>query len=155
MILTETIVATPLRLELAWNDGQLDSISLTWAGPGERSRLVTEMGRALAPVLARYVAGERVEWPELPIDLAPLPRFKRRVLEELRRIPAGQAVSYGGLAAASGSPGAARAVGQVMASNRWPLIYPCHRVLASGGGLGGFGPGIEMKKWLLTLEGAL
>ncbi|WP_243312634.1 methylated-DNA--[protein]-cysteine S-methyltransferase [Fundidesulfovibrio agrisoli] len=155
MILTETLVSAPLRLDLAWSDGTLRNMSLSWSAPGDAPRLVTEMGRELAKALDRYVAGERVDWPELPIELEGMPRFKRRVLEELVRVPAGQVVSYGGLAAICGSPGAARAVGQVMASNRWPLIYPCHRVLASGGGLGGFGPGLEMKKWLLELEGAL
>ncbi|WP_243439289.1 methylated-DNA--[protein]-cysteine S-methyltransferase [Fundidesulfovibrio soli] len=155
MILTETLVSAPLRLDLAWSDGKLRNISLSWSAPGDAPRPVTQMGRELAKALDRYVAGERVDWPGLPIELEGMPRFKRRVLEELIRVPAGQVVSYGGLAAACGSPGAARAVGQVMANNRWPLIYPCHRVLASGGGLGGFGPGLEMKKWLLTLEGAL
>jgi len=75
------------------------------------------------------------------------------VLKELARVPAGQVVSYKGLARLSGSPNAARAVGQAMALNRWPLLFPCHRVLKSDGKVGGFGPGPDMKRWLLLLEG--
>ena len=153
MSINEIIVAKPLALRLEWDGDVLSSMRLEWAKEGEASRIETPFGKELADALARYVAGEAPEWPELPIDLEALPRFHRRVLEELRRVPAGQVISYGGLAKACGSPGAARAVGQVMAKNRWPLVFPCHRVLASGGKLGGFGPGPEMKRWLLELEG--
>jgi methylated-DNA-[protein]-cysteine S-methyltransferase len=153
MSVSEIIVASPLALHLKWDGDVLAVMRLSWAEEGQTSRIETSFGREMAHALARYVAGEAVTWPEPPIDFEALPRFHRKVLNELRRVPAGQVVSYGGLAAACGSPGAARAVGQVMARNRWPLIYPCHRVLAAGGGLGGFGPGLEMKKWLLTLEG--
>lgn len=153
MSTTEIIVAKPLALRLEWEGDVLANMRLEWADESAVSRLKTGFGQELADALARYVAGEAVDWPELPIDFESLPRFHRRVLTELRRVPAGQVISYGGLARASGSPGAARAVGQVMAKNRWPLVFPCHRVLASGGKLGGFGPGPEMKRWLLTLEG--
>ena len=149
---TEIIVAGPLALRLEWAGDRIGQMRLSWAGEGEVSRIVTPKGKELAEAMARYVAGEAVAWPKLPIDMETLPRFHRRVLEELLRVPAGQVISYGALAAASGSPGAARAVGQAMAKNRWPLVFPCHRVLASGGKLGGFGPGPEMKTWLLALE---
>ena len=80
--------------------------------------------------------------------------FARRVLEACRRIPYGQTRSYAQLAAAAGSPGAARAVGRVMASNRVPLVIPCHRVVGSAGKLGGFSApgGLETKRRLLDLE---
>lgn len=149
---TEVIVAGPLALHLEWDGDELSQMRLRWAAQGEASRVETPLGQELAEAMERYVAGEEARWPELPIDLEKLPRFHKRVIEELRRVPAGQVISYGGLAAAAGSPGAARAVGQVMAQNRWPLVIPCHRVLAAGG-IGGFGPGVEMKKWLLELEG--
>jgi methylated-DNA-[protein]-cysteine S-methyltransferase len=150
----EVIVAGPLALHLEWDGDELSRMRLAWAGEGEESRVATRLGKELAEAMERYVAGKEAWWPELPIDLEKLPRFHKRVLEELRRVPAGQVISYGGLAAASGSPGAARAVGQVMAQNRWPLVIPCHRVLAAGG-IGGFGPGVEMKRWLLELEGVV
>ena len=153
MSISETVVASPLALSLEWDGEELTLMRLSWAGEGAVSRIETPFGHELAQALARYVSGEPVDWPEPPMDFEALPRFHRKVLTELRRVPAGQVVSYGGLARACGSPGAARAVGQVMARNRWPLVFPCHRVLAAGGGLGGFGPGLAMKKWLLELEG--
>ena len=67
-------------------------------------------------------------------------------------IPRGQTCSYAELAARAGRPGAARAVGQAMARNPWPIIVPCHRVVASDGGLGGYGGGLDMKERLLRLE---
>ena len=151
--MTELIVARPLALRLEWEGEVLRRIELMWAEEGQVPDVHSLTGWALAKSLDRYVAGEPVTWPDLPVDLEALPRFHQRVLKELARIPPGETLSYGQLAALSGSPGAARAVGQVMAKNPWPLIYPCHRVLAAGGGVGGFGPGLEMKRWLLGLEG--
>jgi methylated-DNA-[protein]-cysteine S-methyltransferase len=106
--------------------------------------------------LRRFASGETVDFRSIEIDNAHLTRFGRRVVAACRRIPAGQTRSYGQLATVSGSPGAARAVGQVMARNRFPLVVPCHRVLASGGGLGGFSApqGLAMKRRLLTMERA-
>jgi methylated-DNA-[protein]-cysteine S-methyltransferase len=104
--------------------------------------------------LRRFAAGEHVACAELRIDEAHLTSFGRRVVAACRRIPRGQTRSYGQLAAVCGSPGAARAVGQVMAKNRYPLIVPCHRVLAAGGALGGFSApqGLAMKRRLLMME---
>jgi O-6-methylguanine DNA methyltransferase len=72
-----------------------------------------------------------------------------------REIPYGQTRSYGWLAARAGKPQAARAVGQAMAANPWPIIVPCHRVVSSNGHLGGYGGGLGMKERLLRLEGAI
>ena len=73
---------------------------------------------------------------------------------ECRKIPYGKTLSYGQLAAKAGRPGAARAVGNHMAGNRTPIIVPCHRVLPSGGGLGGFSAagGVALKRRLLEME---
>ncbi|MGQ9678421.1 MAG: methylated-DNA--[protein]-cysteine S-methyltransferase [bacterium] len=79
--------------------------------------------------------------------------FARRVLNECARICFGNLMSYGELARAVGKPGAARAVGQVLAHNQIPLFFPCHRVIASDGRLGGFTSGLEMKRRLLEFEG--
>ena len=78
-----------------------------------------------------------------------------RVIAACRRIPWGETRSYGDLATECGSPGAARAVGSVMAKNRYPLIVPCHRVLAAGGDIGGYSAadGLVMKRRLLAAEG--
>jgi methylated-DNA-[protein]-cysteine S-methyltransferase len=151
-VIEETLAAGPLALALRWKDGWLESIRLRWRGEGEEPCPVTDIGRKVQETLERYVDGREAHWPELPVAMASLPPFFRRVLTELRNIPPGGTVSYGELAARCGSPGAARAVGQAMAKNPWPLIYPCHRVLAAGGHIGGFGPGVEMKRWLLGLE---
>jgi len=78
--------------------------------------------------------------------------FQKKVWECLRAIPYGETITYGQLAALIGKPGASRAVGNANGRNPLPLIIPCHRVVASGGGLGGFSCGIWRKEYLLGLE---
>ena len=102
--------------------------------------------------LREYVAGKRRVF-NLRLGFGRLSPFSRRVLRELGRVPYGRTVSYAELAARAGSPRAARAVGRVMHDNCLPIVLPCHRVVASGGGLGGYGGGLEIKRWLLTREG--
>lgn len=79
--------------------------------------------------------------------------FQQRVLREMRRIRAGEVASYGELAEAAGYPNSARAVGTVCATNRVPLVIPCHRVLRAGGRLGQYAGQPELKRALLQLEG--
>jgi len=105
----------------------------------------------LADRLRRYGRGEPVAFPD-SLDLDGVSPFLRAVWEATRDIPRGQTCSYGELAARVGRPGAARAVGQAMARNPWPIVVPCHRVVASDGGLGGYGGGLDMKRRLLSLE---
>ncbi|MBN1140380.1 MAG: methylated-DNA--[protein]-cysteine S-methyltransferase [Deltaproteobacteria bacterium] len=102
-----------------------------------------------------YLAGERRLF-RIDIDCGPLSPFRRAVYGELLRIPYGETVSYGELAARLGRPGAARAVGQALAANPLPLVVPCHRVVGAGGALTGFsgGEGIATKMKLLDMEGA-
>lgn len=109
----------------------------------------------LVDMLYRYADGDEVDFSEVVLSLEHLTPFGRRVVAACRAIPWGQTKSYGELAAACGSPGAARAVGSVMAKNRFPLIVPCHRVLAAGGELGGYSApdGLTMKRRLLAMEG--
>lgn len=119
----------------------------------------TKQPRSIANIAERltaYAAGEEVDFSDVAVGVRHLTDFGRRVVKACRRIPRGETRSYGELAAACGSPGAARAVGQVMARNRYPLVVPCHRVLAAGGLLGGFTApqGLAMKQRLLELEGA-
>ena len=152
----EYLAASPLALIVTWDDEMIASLALEWAGDGAIPQPKTETGRALQAALERYVAGEPTDWPELPFRFEGLPPFKRKVLESLfREVGHGRYVTYGELAAMAGSPKAARAVGQAMATNPWPLVVPCHRVSGHGGRLTGFGPGLEMKRYLLELEGAL
>jgi len=81
--------------------------------------------------------------------------FSGRVMTALLKIPYGRTISYGRLAALAGFPGAARAVGTVMAKNPIPIFIPCHRVVLANGKLGRYGGGVAVKRLLLGLEGAL
>ena len=110
-------------------------------------------GDALARELAEYFEGERRVF-----DLAIDPRgtaFDLRVWQTLGEIPYGQTVSYGDLAERLGEPGAARAVGRAAALNPIPIVVPCHRLVGAGGRLTGYAGGLEAKRRLLALEGAL
>jgi methylated-DNA-[protein]-cysteine S-methyltransferase len=93
---------------------------------------------------------------DVELDTRHLTDFGCAVTARCRQIAAGTTMSYGELATTAGYPGAARAVGSVMRRNRWPLIVPCHRVVAAGGHLGGFSApnGLEMKRRLLNQEGS-
>jgi len=101
--------------------------------------------------ILEYLEGRRREFT-VPVDLEGVPPFHRQVLLACGEIPYGRTVTYGQLAARVGRPRAARAVGQAMAGNPVPLVIPCHRVVASGGGLGGYGGGLDLKRRLLALE---
>jgi methylated-DNA-[protein]-cysteine S-methyltransferase len=81
-------------------------------------------------------------------------KFQRRVWRELMKIPYGRTVTYGDIARMIGKPGASRAVGRALAENPIPIIVPCHRVIASDGSPGGYSFGVEIKEFLLGLEGA-
>jgi methylated-DNA-[protein]-cysteine S-methyltransferase len=114
---------------------------------------------ALAPVakqLRDYFESTRSEF-DLPVDLERLTPFQMSVLQAARRIPPGNTRTYGQVAHAVGKPKASRAVGQALGRNPVPIVIPCHRVVASDGSLGGYsgGGGLESKRLLLTLEGAL
>ncbi|MEU5422027.1 methylated-DNA--[protein]-cysteine S-methyltransferase [Streptomyces sp. NPDC020799] len=119
--------------------------------PSTAHGLLTEA----AAELEAYFAGRR-ETFSLPLDWSLTSGFNRRVLRELATgVPYGTVVSYQDLADRVGEAGAARAVGVAMGSNPLPVVVPCHRVVESGGGLGGFGAGLETKRALLSLEGVL
>lgn len=100
--------------------------------------------------LNQWFAGQRSEF-NLPVDLKGTP-FQLRVWQQLLKIPRGETRSYGQVAAAIGSPGAARAVGQACGANPLAIIVPCHRVVGSGGGLTGFAGGLELKTKLLAAD---
>lgn len=106
--------------------------------------------------LEAYAEGEADDFRDVEVDVDHLTPFQQRVVRGLRRVGYGETVSYGELADLVGAPRSARAVGRVMATNRVPIVLPCHRVLAAGGALGGFSApqGTSMKRRLLHLEGA-
>ena len=104
--------------------------------------------------LDEYFAGGRREF-DLEVDLRSAREFGRAVLEELARVPYGELTTYGTLASRAGRPRAARAVGTVMNRNPVPIVLPCHRVVGSTGSLVGYAGGLDRKRTLLELEGAL
>lgn len=100
--------------------------------------------------LKQYFAGKLTDF-HTPLAIIGTP-FQKRVWDELKKIPFAETCSYAELATAIGKPTAYRAVAQANGANRFILIYPCHRVINSNGALGGYGAGIERKKWLLDHE---
>jgi methylated-DNA-[protein]-cysteine S-methyltransferase len=140
-------------VERIWFDGPgraIDTAVIVGSARAGRDRMIARQ-------LDEWFAGSRprfslaIAWPA---DLSPL---GRTVLETLvERVPWGETVSYGELAELAGRPRAARAVGSIMSGNPVPFVVPCHRVIAAGGRIGGYGGGrdaIELKRWLLAREG--
>jgi methylated-DNA-[protein]-cysteine S-methyltransferase len=119
-----------------------------------RSEALPKWVANLAERLASYAAGNTEQFDDVPLDLSHLTAFQRKVVAKCRQISRGKTRSYGELAAAIGAPGAARAVGTVMAKNRFPIIIPCHRVVGAGKSLGGFSAegGLGLKRRMLALE---
>jgi methylated-DNA-[protein]-cysteine S-methyltransferase len=105
--------------------------------------------------LDQYFAGERERF-ELPLDWRlSHPGFYRRVLRATAKVPFGEVITYTDAAERAGSPRAFRAAGSALGSNPIPIVVPCHRVVRSGGELGNYGGGPQMKRFLLELEQAL
>ena len=100
-----------------------------------------------------FLSGKASDFALEDLDFGTVKGFARRVLRKGGEIPRGRVMTYGSLAASLGVPGGARAVGNVMAGNPFPLMIPCHRVVRSDGTLGGFGGGLPMKRALLEMEG--
>lgn len=158
------------RCGIAWNERGVCGSQLPEATPSlsrDRLRQRFPTGREtdqLPPAIAaavrtvtRLLAGELADNQELlaiVLDDSAVPEFQRQVLAQTRLIPLGQTLSYGELAAHLGQPGAARAVGQAEGHNPFAPIVPCHRVLASGTGQGGFSAhgGLQTKQQLLRIE---
>jgi methylated-DNA-[protein]-cysteine S-methyltransferase len=159
--LAETPVGTLL---VAASDRGLCRISFDPEPEREAERLARVFGarvlRASRPLedvrrqLDEYFDEKRTDF-DLAVDLSPAADFTRQVLTRLAKVPHGQLTTYGALAKAAGRPQAARAVGTVMNRNPIPIVLPCHRVVGANGDLVGYGGGLDRKRLLLTLEGAL
>jgi methylated-DNA-[protein]-cysteine S-methyltransferase len=123
--------------------------------PYPRESRAKRVGHPLAERVRRYFEGERVDFGDVELDLSWGTDFQAALAEALRAVPYGETVTYGELAALAGRPNAQRAAGTFCAGNRFPLVLPCHRVVAAAG-LGGYGSlGAEYKRRLLELERAL
>jgi methylated-DNA-[protein]-cysteine S-methyltransferase len=151
------VAATPrglVRLAYADNDSS-DKVLEELAT--RVSPRVLEAPARLDPVLReldQYFAGDLRRF-ETPIDWSQLAGFTRKVLRATARIDFGDTGTYRSVATGAGSPRAVRAAGNALGANPMPVIVPCHRVLRTGGALGGYTGGIERKEFLLRLEGVL
>jgi methylated-DNA-[protein]-cysteine S-methyltransferase len=104
--------------------------------------------------LDEYFAGRRQAFA-LGIDWTLTHGFTRRVLQSTARIPFGELGTYRLVATGAGNPAAVRAAGNALGANPMPIVVPCHRIVRTGGKLGGYTGGVERKEFLLTLEGTL
>ncbi|WP_410623155.1 methylated-DNA--[protein]-cysteine S-methyltransferase [Amycolatopsis sp. cmx-8-4] len=154
---------------LAWRDDVVIGTTLPdGTAPGTRAKLARWFPdavegppppavQAAIDGIVALLAGERRDLAEIELDLAAVPEFNRRAYEIARTIPPGKTLTYGDIAHRLGMPGSAQAVGQAMGHNPFPIVVPCHRVLAAGGRDGGFSArgGVATKRRMLVIEGAL
>jgi methylated-DNA-[protein]-cysteine S-methyltransferase len=152
---------------LAWRDETIVAVQLPEGGEDQsRARLhrrftdlaETQPTPLIADLIARIRAlldGQPVDLTDAPVDMSVFEPFSRQVYEIARSIPPGQAMTYGEIAERLGDKLLARDVGQAMGKNPYPIIIPCHRVVAAGGKLGGFSArgGSSTKQKLLAIEG--
>lgn len=153
---------------LAWRGGRLGGVQL----PEGQGRTLARLRRRfpdLAPaeppdwvvqavaVIREHLSGKSADLGAIPIDLDAVGPFEAAVYRAAQAIPPGRTLTYGEIAAGIGDPGAARAVGQALGRNPWPIVVPCHRILAADGRTGGFSApgGAATKLRLLEIEGAL
>lgn len=147
----EAIVETPVgRIKITADDDQILSIDFTDDAPAASGHALCERA---AEELREYFSGKRKTF-DLPLKKAPS-AFVQRVYDEAMRISFGETASYGELARAAGSPGAARAVGSALSKNPHIIVVPCHRVIYASGEPGHYTGGDEKKLALLAFEGAV
>ncbi len=156
------------RCGIAWGERGIAGVQLPEVGEAETlARMLHRFpsaGEAAPPAevrqaierMASLLRGEASDLSAIALDTDHLPAFHRRVYEAARAIPPGNTLSYSEIATRVGAPGAARAVGQALGRNPFPIVVPCHRVLAAGGKIGGFSAqgGVETKRRMLEIEGA-
>lgn len=151
---------------LAWTEAGVARVALPG---GDRARTEIWISRepaepgfpdgplaALPGMIRDYALGAPIDFGRVPLDLSSIPEFNQQVYAELSSVGYGETTTYGAIARALGDPTLSRAVGQALGANPIPLIIPCHRVLASGGGTGGFSSpgGVSAKMRMLALEHA-
>jgi methylated-DNA-[protein]-cysteine S-methyltransferase len=155
------------RCGVAWGERGLVGVQLPEPAGAERARLLRRFPDAVettpppgvqraAAGIASLLRGESPDLDSIALDMGLVAEFDRCVFEATRRIPRGTTRTYGEIASQIGDPGAARAVGQALGRNPFPVIIPCHRVLAAAGRPGGFSAhgGVATKLRMLAIEGA-
>jgi|SRR5688572_16926205 methylated-DNA-[protein]-cysteine S-methyltransferase len=162
-----TLFDTPIgRCGIAWGERGIVGVQLPEADEGAtRARMLRrrrgarelpppqEVQRAIGAITA-LLSGQAIALSDLAVDMDRVPAFDRRVYEVARTIRPGETLTYGEVAARIGEPHSARDVGQALARNPFPIVVPCHRVLAAAGKLGGFSArgGAATKRRLLAIE---
>ncbi len=143
-------------LQLPERDATATRADIVRRFPGATETLPPPQIRTAIEKVTALIAGDNADLSDIPLDLAALPDFDRRVYEIARTIPPGETMTYGEIAARLDDPGIARAVGQALGKNPVAVIVPCHRVLAAGGHIGGFSAngGVATKRRLLAIESA-
>jgi methylated-DNA-[protein]-cysteine S-methyltransferase len=163
-----TLFDTPLgACGVVWNERGLTGVHLpdadaarTRAGlerrfPDAEPSAATPDARAAIDGMIALLRGEKRDLREIVLDFEGVRAFNRRVYELARTIPPGSVVTYGDMARRLCQPGVARAVGQALGHNPWPIVVPCHRVVAADGRMGGFSApgGVSTKRRMLEIEG--
>lgn len=147
-----------IRVRLPQQDARdLEQRLASNASSWERETPLPDIATTAIDAITRYLNGERLDFRSVKLDWGSVPGYNARIYRALARVPYGATTTYGALAVEIGKPNAARAVGMAMGRNPWPIVIPCHRVLASGQQLGGFSApgGVTTKIKLLRLEGSL
>ena len=156
------------RCAIAWGEGgvtgvklpeQSDAAMRTRIGRQHPEARETHPPPAIEVAISdirRLMDGHRQDLSAVALDMSDVPDFERRVYAETRSIPPGETLTYGDIATRLGDVGLSRAVGQALGRNPFPIVVPCHRVLAAGGKSGGFSApgGVETKRRMLEIEGA-
>jgi methylated-DNA-[protein]-cysteine S-methyltransferase len=165
-----TFFDTPLgRCAIAWGPRGVNAVELPGADeratrrrmlrklPGAQETAPPPEIRRAIDAIAGLFDGEPADLTSVVLDMEGVPEFHRRVYDAARTIPPGETLTYGELASRVGERGAAQGVGQALGRNPFPIVVPCHRVLAADGALRGFSApgGIDTKRRMLAMEGAL
>jgi methylated-DNA-[protein]-cysteine S-methyltransferase len=145
-----------VRVQLPESDELATEARLRSTGALAKDPTSSAHAKASVTALTNYFGGDSSDFEALLLDLRIVSTEFAAIYAALRAVPTGATTTYGQLAAAIGSPGAARVVGRAMAANPWPVIVPCHRVLTAQGTSGGFSAygGAATQRRLLALEGA-
>lgn len=159
----ECSITTPIGpLKVVFSQKGLVSLNLQkdgecprWSGPYHKESDVRLA--AVKTFVTDHFYGRDPGTKDIPLDMTGITPFRRKVYLELKKVPYGEVITYGELAERAGSPGGARAIGNAMNANPFLLIVPCHRVVGSKKDgkyeLGGFGAGLNVKRFLLRAEG--
>jgi methylated-DNA-[protein]-cysteine S-methyltransferase len=152
---------------LAWDDNQ-NALKRSSLAQSTRGQLLGRLGGTIAEAppewvlavadrITSHLTGQFDDFEDVALDMSGMSDLNARIYRRLRAVHAGATITYGALAAELGEPGAARRVGQAMAVNPFPLLVPCHRVVAANGQPGGFSAfgGVDTKDQLLAIEGVI